>query len=183
NPVEQGFVDFEMNGFSSFYSVQEGGTFDFLVNGCDGTQAKLKMIDSKNEKGSIVKTIELSTEPIVVPTITVCNDLDDFMRIQLDGLNWEIFLNETTASINSENELYIYGSDDIMYYSAQLDWQEQVQGLGIYENVHLYVFEGDVIDGYLVTVEIIKFGENPGEVIIGTFSGDGSSGSFKAIRQ
>ncbi len=190
NPVEQGFVDFEMNGLSSFYPMQEGGTFDFLVNTCDETEGKLQLIDSKNARGSIVKTIDLSTNTIAVPALEVCNELSSFMQIQIEDWGWNVYMNESIAFLNNENELHIFGTDNDIFH-AELYWDEQVNGVGIYENVHLDVIDWDVIVPYIVTVEITKYEENAGEVIIGTFSGNGSDwnpdsavlGSFKAIRE
>jgi len=196
NPVEQGFLDFEMNGNTSFYPIQEGGTFDFLVNVCDETEAKLKIIDSKNGRGSIVKTIDLTINTIAIPALEVCNDLDAFMTIQENYWFGDIYLTDVKAYISNENKLTVNGTDNTDFYSASLfsETETEVEGIGTYDDFILFIMEDDFGRVYTVTLEITEFGENAGETIRGTFyeekidpeTGEIAypvTGSFKAIRQ
>jgi len=187
NPVEQGFVDFEMNGNSSFYPLKDAGTFDFLVNVCDETQAKLKIIDSKNGKNSAVETLELLTNAVALSPLEVCNEWDTFMLIESeDGSS--TYLKIVSAASYTNDTFEVYGSNSHIL-SAILHWDERVEGVGIYEDVSLRMFDWDVEPWHSVTVEITEYGEYDGDIIGGIFSGKNDdsqntiSGSFKAIRE
>ncbi len=194
NPVEQGFVDFEMNGLSSFYPLKNEGTFDFLVNTCAETEGNLKLIDSKNGKGSNTQTVDLLTNTVLLPSLEVCNEFNSFMRIQMNDSGWDldVYLSESRALLKTNNLLSIEGIDNNFF--ALLDWSQPVEGVGVYQDVDLIVIDWDVGFEYTVTVEITEYEENVGEVIIGTFyqeqinseTGEVTNlvtGSFKAIRE
>ena len=190
NPVEKGFVEFKLNKFfssHSFYPLNKGGTFEFVANVCEATQGELSIIDIENARKSFPENIEFSNTSISLAPLSVCVEMDAFMNIDSDIGG--IYIVELEAFVNGENNISIRGSDVDYFYHAELYWDD-VMGEGVYTDATLSLIEWDVGYLYSVTVEITEFGENPGDVVIGTFFsveenmfGDTVSGNFKAIRQ
>ena len=199
--ISDGFVQFVMDDMNYIYPLEADGTFEFVVNTCDETTTgEINVIDLVNEKVSPVQTLDLTdTDVVDAGILKACDELPSFLDIDVDGEDFLLFF-EVDATfidgfrINSEQA----DSTTNDYYYASIYTSENVNGTGTYSNVSGYFgvetqqnfFE--MIDG---TMEITQYGENSGDIIRGTFEGQGFggvngvtieapvSGTFKAIRQ
>ncbi|MEZ4887484.1 MAG: astroprincin family protein [Chitinophagales bacterium] len=183
NAVENGDVKFELNSIvSSFYPLQENGTFEFVANVCEATQGKLSIIDSKNKRTSFPVPIDFSDTPIALSPLAVCDELETYFYITINGFETDCSFS-LEANVDDENNLSVKGWT-YNYYSFAEILTENVVGVGIYPQTTLSLFDYDVFSEYEVLLEITEFGQNPGNVIQGKFYGNYPIvGEFKAIVQ
>lgn len=199
--IADGFVQFVMDDMNYIYPLEADGTFEFVVNTCDETTTgEINVIDLVNEKVSPAQILDLTdTDVVDAGILKACDELPSFLDIDVDGENFLLFF-EVNATFTDGFRISSEQADSTTndYYYASIYTSENVNGTGTYSNVSGYFgietqenfFE--MIDG---TIEITQYGENPGDIIRGTFEGQGyggvngvtieapMSGTFKAIRQ
>ncbi len=206
NAVTDGYVQFKLDNSSFIYPLESDGTFEIVVNVCDETSGSISLIDIDNAKASTPQAVDLTASPIDVSILEACDELPSFLDVDIDGENAFLFLDVVASFTNPQGEddrLNIYSeyadSTSNDYYFANIN-VSNVTGVGSYSNVNGYFgIETQEkfyqLDSESTTMEITQFGENPGDLIRGTFTGQASgqdnsgatvqapvSGEFKAIR-
>ncbi|MFK7906920.1 MAG: hypothetical protein AB8B69_17435 [Chitinophagales bacterium] len=208
NSISDGHVDFELDDLHFIYPLQDNGVFDFAVNLCGDTSGKISVVDIGNLKASPVQTLDLTSNPTDAGVLVACDELPIFLNIEVDGAPYRLFLKANVNFYNQngqvgDGEMHVTGDefDEGVsdYYYADINGG-LVTGVGTYNNVNGYF--GSEMSGRFyslvpasTTMEVTHFGENPGDLIRGTFTGQATaedqgttiqvevSGSFKTIRQ
>jgi len=207
NLVTDGYAQFKLDNFSLIYPLEDDGTFEFVVNVCDETSGSVTLIDIANTKASPAQVVDLTVNPIDVGTLQACDELPAFIDIDVDGEDFALFLDATASFLNPQGEEAMNISSEYADTSANtIDYfftnisVANVTGVGTYSNVSGYFgLETQEkfyqIDPATTTMEVTQYGDNPGDIIRGTFVGEafgqdnaGSTtnlpinGVFKAIR-
>lgn len=205
--ISEGYIDFVLDSLHFIYPLDENGTFEFAVNVCDETSGKISVIDLTNIKASPVQTLDLTNPTVNVGTLKACDELPQFLNLNAEGAPYRLFVNVNVyfGSINGQvgsEGMSISASESAPdlnnYYYANIS-AEGVTSIGTYSNVTGY-FGAETSEKFYdliptsTTMEVTHFGENSGDLIRGTFTGQASynnqgvttevpvSGEFKVIR-
>jgi len=207
NAVTDAYINFELDNLTFLYPIASDGTFEFVVNVCDETSGDINLIDVANEKVSPTQAVDLTSSPVDLGILKACDELASFIDVKVDGANALLFF-DVLASFYLPGGIDNYmtitsdelGPTDINEYYFNLT-VPGVAGVGTYNNVTGYWANQSQETGFYqlqsnTTVEITQYGDNPGDIIRGTFMGDAVtdsigitttivpvSGSFKAIRE
>ncbi|MEZ4888265.1 MAG: hypothetical protein R3E32_26280 [Chitinophagales bacterium] len=207
NAITEGYVDFELDDLHFVYPLEADGTFEFSVNVCDDTSGDINVIDIPNFKASPVQTIDLTSSPVNSGILQACDELPMFFEIKVKGAAFHLFLNVDVFFGNQNGQvggdmMSISGNEFdenvSSYYYANIS-ADMVTGVGTYSIVNGYFGEESTESYELVpsmtTMEVTQFGENVGDIIRGTFTGQAIkqitpsgpqvavSGTFKAVRK
>ncbi|MGB1241557.1 MAG: hypothetical protein ACPG49_03485, partial [Chitinophagales bacterium] len=207
NTVIDGYINFELDNMTFLYPINSDGTFEFVVNVCDETSGDINLIDVINEKVSPVQAVDLTSGAVNLGILKACDELASFVDVKIDGVNALLFLDASANfSLLGSPDYHMtitsdkMGPTDINEYYFNLTVLG-VSSVGTYNDVTGYWANQSQETGFFqlqsnTTVEITQYGDNPGDIIRGTFMGDAVtdsigiattivpvSGSFKAIRE
>lgn len=197
--VQNGYVKVKVNNTLLMYPLKEEGIFEFTVHSCYQTSSAVSLMDVGGNKVSNAKVFDLDKPVIEVGKLTACEETPGFIIADInDGENYFLFLN-AVAFFENEN-LNIYSGtqanlDAIPHFTRIVI--PNVTGIGTYdidivggvsdteENPNLQCFP------ITTTIHITQFGNEPGDIIKGTFYGQDEAesaavqrveGRFKIVR-
>ncbi|MFK7807408.1 MAG: carboxypeptidase-like regulatory domain-containing protein [Saprospiraceae bacterium] len=183
-PVTNGWVDVIV-GTKSYSIYVSDGTYSLSFHNCDdltSLSVQVYDIDALLESESFEYTI---SNPMTIPAIAACdNQLEEYFTITADGL--------TTTFPDVDGYVEGLGQDTLLIWASipGTDWNtnlgmRDLNGVGTYnsDNVSFIsyfmpgtnsvFYSGDCSGSTcMADVTFTEFGANPGEFIIGSYSGD-----------
>ena len=211
DPVTNGWVEITISGATYTYYVDNGEDFSLAVFNCDNATdltAFAVNLDDLEEGDVLTYTV---VDPLDLGNVSACgNVLSEYLIMDIDG-TVTTFAIPTIELLNDSTFLSAYGAGGGNDYNVFIEMQE-FTSTGTYPGDQIKYLSmwlpgngGDVSMQCnnnpsnpacgVTELVITQYGSNPGETIIGTFSGTGEfvdnmqttvvlpySGSFKVIR-
>ena len=186
NVLEDGYIQFKLENLSFIYPLEDDGTFEFVVNVCDETTGTISVIDVANVKESPEQSVDLlSSSMITIGELKACDELSEFVNIELNGEAHRLFLDPyITFSEQGGIATMVIGSEQVdstgtgnslhyLYLSVS-----NVTGVGTYNDVsgswgnEFQELDYHQLIANLTTMEITQYGESPGDIIRGIITGE-----------
>jgi hypothetical protein len=175
NPVTSGFAKIRVGSTNYYVEMDDNGVFEVTVMNCDESDATITVVDEVALKQSLPQTF--SYAPVIdAGTIAVCEELQEFIDLEVVGFTEHHLFLLPTASVIQNFTTRIYASQDSTgggnndYFFASFDGTTT----GTYTNVNAEVFLllGPMEYAYATDMEIVVtyFGD-VGDFIQGTFTG------------
>lgn len=197
-PVTNGFVKIQIGGTTLYVELEDDGSFETTGMNCDESDVTITAVDEAELKQSLPQTFDFA--PVIdAGTITACEDLMEFISIEVEGYPDPYIFLLPTASVVQGSTTRIFAQDStgqnqfffMAFPGTETGTYDQVTGeIGLELEPGLFAY---VVQGSLV-VTVTYYGD-PGDFIQGTFvgtlqenpGGGGTTypmtGTFSAIRQ
>jgi len=178
-PILDGYVRFESNTGDVFYTSIDTGNFEIGLVDCGDLQSVVMTVfDVENLKMSTEQSITIAPGAIDVGEVVVCDELDEFLILEIDGV-----LNLTFLEPYFRGDRLDFGgvneTDSLMYSQAYfngLNPDPLVPGTYAMDTIDVYT-EGPVssISAYNLIpydVTFTEYSTNVDDIIRGSFTAD-----------
>ncbi|MFK7905541.1 MAG: hypothetical protein AB8B69_10470, partial [Chitinophagales bacterium] len=193
---------------SSYYPLQEDGSFEFIATVCSELEGEITLIDLENISYSTIQTVDLSEVSIDIGELIACEEIESFIQIEVE--DYGIYFYENPIAVfnpiwGEELENMSLSAYDPLFLEDAI-WIKipnvYASTVGQYENItgswrgyDSATFTRYELSKSKTIATISKSGVNVGDKIEGTIAGKvlvNQSGTtteksfnatFKAIRQ